>query len=138
MTSRRAIKKIQGYYIDPGNPEATILFDWAAKQGSSKRSTVTEVMEGAGLKRTYVILAMKELEELRFGKFTAGRRGQKSRMIWDVNLGELGKIAQGFADDFEDPALSHDSQPRALHVPDFGIGRDLARFSSSARTKSLA
>jgi hypothetical protein len=117
MTTRRAIKKIQGYYADPDNSQATLLFDWAAKQGGSKQSTVSEVMKGAGLDRAYVIMAMKELDQLRFGKFTVGRRRKVSRMTWDVDLGELGKIAQGLADDFEDPVLLHDSSPRAPDVP---------------------
>jgi hypothetical protein len=121
MTSRRAIKTIQGYYNDPSNPDATLLFDWAAKQRGSKQSTVSEVMKGAGLERAYVILAMRELDQLRFGKFTVGRRNKESRMTWDVDLGDLGKVAQGLAVDFEDPVLSHGT-PQAPDVP--GAGSD--------------
>jgi hypothetical protein len=127
MTSRRAIKKIQGYYTDPDNTVARSLFDWAAKQGGSKQSTVSEVVSGAGVSRSDVILAMKELDELRFGKFTVGRRQKESRMNWDVDLGELGKIAQGLADDFEDPVLSQ-GPPRAPDVSGAGFDEILHVF----------
>jgi hypothetical protein len=122
MTSRRAIKFIQGCYTDPDNSEARSLFDWAAKRGGSRQSTVSEVMEGAGLGRAYVISAMKQLDQHKLGKFTVGRRSKESRMTWDVDLGELGKIAQGLADDFDDPALSHGFSSRAPDVP--GAGSD--------------
>jgi hypothetical protein len=121
MTSRRAIKFIQECYTDPDNPEATLLFDWAAKRGGSRQSTVSEVMKGAGLDRAYVIGAMKQLDDRKFGKFIVGRRNKESRMTWDVDLGELGKIAQGLAEDFEDPALSHGFSPRAPDVPGAGL-----------------
>jgi hypothetical protein len=127
MTSRRAIKTIQGYYSDAGNPEATLLFDWAAKQGGSKQSTVSEVMKGAGLERAYVILAMRELDQLRFGKFTVGRRNHESRMTWEVSLGDLGKVAQGLAADFEDPVLSH-GVAQAPDVPGAGSNEILHVF----------
>ena len=97
-----------------------LLFDWAAKRGAS-RTTEREVLKGAGLDRAYVIYAMKQLDQYKLGKFTVGRRNKPSRMNWDVDLGELGKIAQGLADDFEDPALSHGFSPRAPEVPDPGL-----------------
>jgi hypothetical protein len=115
MTSDRAIKTIQGFYSHPDNSETRKLFDWAAKQRGARESTVDQVVEGADLKRAYVIYAMRELERLRFGKFTVGRRDKPSRMTWHVDLGDLGKVAQGLAEDFEDPVLSHGS-PQA---PDF-------------------
>ncbi len=128
MTSRKAIKFVQDCYSDADNPDAALLFDWAAKRGASRESTVSEVMKGAGLDRAYVISAMKQLAQYRFGKFTVGRRNKKSRMIWDVDLGELGKIAQGLAEDFEDPALSHGFSPRAPEVAGPGLDEILHVF----------
>ena len=39
--------------------------------------------------RAFVVTAMKELDRLGFGKFVVGRRGNQSRMIWNVGLGDL-------------------------------------------------
>jgi hypothetical protein len=135
MTSRRAIKFIQGCYTEPDNSEARSLFDWAAKRGGSRQSTVSEVMKGAGLDRAYVISAMKQLDQHKLGKFTVGRRSKESRMNWDVDLGELGKVAQGLADDFEDPALSHGFSPRAPDVPGAGLDDILHVFHLRAERR---
>jgi hypothetical protein len=106
MISPKAIKKIQDYYNDPSDPETKRLFDWAAKQRGSKESTVEQIQEGTGLKRAYVIGAMKELDGLGFGQFVVGRRNKFSRMIWKVGLGDLGRCAQGSAVDFDDSELT--------------------------------
>jgi hypothetical protein len=107
MTSERAIKKIRDFYNHPDNSDTRQLFDWAAKQPGARESTVPQVMEGADLDRGYVIYAMKELDKLRFGKFTVGRRNKKSRMTWFVDLGDLGRCAQGADIDFDEPVMSH-------------------------------
>jgi hypothetical protein len=119
MTSDRAIKTIQGFYTHPDNSNTRQLFDWAAKQRGARESTVDQVVEGAGLERAYVIYAMRELDRLRFGKFTVGRRKKPSRMTWHVDLGDLGRCAQGSKVDFEEP--SHGTPP-APDVP--GTGSD--------------
>jgi hypothetical protein len=106
MTSQRAIKIIRGYYNDPATPGARQLFDWAAKQLGSKETTVSQMEKGAGLKRTDVIMSMKELDRLRFGKFTVGRRNKESRMTWYVDLGALGQCAQGLEVEFDDAELT--------------------------------
>jgi hypothetical protein len=125
MTSDRAIKTIQDFYNHPDNSDTRKLFDWAAKQRGAKESTVSQVMEGAGLDRAYVIYAMRELDRLRFGKFTVGRRNKESRMTWHVDLGELGRAAQGSKVDFED--LSHGT-PLGPGVPGGGSDEILYVF----------
>ena len=103
MISERVKKKIQGYYADAKNVDAKKLFDWAAKQRFSKESTAEQIEQGAKVTHAFVIAAMKDLEELGFGKFVLGRRGSKSRMIWNVGLGDLGRCAQGKYVDFNAP-----------------------------------
>jgi hypothetical protein len=103
VISERVKKKIQGYYADPKNVDTKKLFDWAAKQRFSKESTAEQIEQGAKVTHAFVIAAMKDLEELGFGKFVLGRRGSKSRMIWNVGLGDLGRCAQGKNVDFNEP-----------------------------------
>jgi hypothetical protein len=119
MTSPRAIKTIRAYYNDPDSPESKRFFDWAAKQQGRKQSTVSQVQKGAGLDRAFVIAAMKSLQQLRFGKFTVGRRNKESRMSWDVDLSDLGRCAQGSDVDFDEPVTSHGT-PQGPVVTDAG------------------
>jgi hypothetical protein len=102
MISERAKKRIQDYYADPKEAETRKFFDWAAKQRFSKESTVEQIEQGAKVTRAFVVTAMKELDRLGFGKFVVGRRGNQSRMIWNVGLGDLGRCAQGKIVDFEE------------------------------------
>jgi hypothetical protein len=106
MITERAKREIQRYYADPAEVESKKLLDWAAKQRFTKESTVAQIEDGAKLSRAFVVLAMKDLDRLGFGKFVVGRRGNQSRMIWNVSLGDLGRCAQGQVVEFENPELS--------------------------------
>jgi hypothetical protein len=106
MIAERAKKFIRDHYADPDNTSTRKLFDWAAKQGFPKESTVDQIERGAKLDRAYVIYAMKELGQLGFGRFVVGRRGNDSRMVWKVRLGDLGRCAQGETVEFDEPELT--------------------------------
>jgi hypothetical protein len=145
MTSPKAIKTIRGYYNDPASPEARQLFDWAAKQHGSKETTVSQMEEGAGLTRADVVTSMKELDRLRFGKFTVGRRSKESRMTWYVDLGALGQCAQGHEIDFDDPlepAAPGNEAADIVHVfhlrPERRISLKLPSNLSAAEARRLA
>jgi hypothetical protein len=103
MISEKVKKKIQDYYADPEEAETKRFFDWAAKQRFAKESPVAQIEDGAKVSRTFVVQAMKELDRLGFGKFVVGRRGNQSRMIWNVGLGDLGRCAQGKDVNFNAP-----------------------------------
>jgi len=144
----KAIKKLQDYYNDEDDPDARQLLDWAAKQRGIRESTIEEIERGTGLKRAYLVLSIKELARLGFGKFIVGRRTQKSRMIWEVDLCDVGICAQGGLVDFEtnrvgEPEGSPSSTPEDItHVfhlrPDLRISLKLPSNLTSLEAKRLA
>jgi hypothetical protein len=105
MIAEKAKRRIRDYYADPSDEKARRLLDWAAKQGFPKESTAEQIEHGADLDHAYVISAMKELAQLEIGQFVVGRRKNKSRIIWKVRLGDLGRWAQGQAVEFDEPKL---------------------------------
>jgi hypothetical protein len=106
MITEKAKREIQRYYADPEEVESKKLLDWAAMQRFTKESTVAQIEDGAKLSRAFVVLAMKNLDRLGFGKFVLGRRGNQSRMIWNVDLGDLGRCGQGKDINFNAPVQS--------------------------------
>jgi hypothetical protein len=134
MIAERAKKRIRDYYVDPANDGTRRLFDWAAKQNFHKETTVDQIEQGADLDRAWVIYAMKELAQLGFGKFVVGRRGNDSRMIWKVNLGDLGRYAQGSNVEFDEPELASgppqtSAEPAAQEIVHFYQLRPELRLS---------
>ena len=77
MIAERAKKFIRDHYADPDNTSTRKLFDWAAKQGFPKESTVDQIERGAKLDRAYVIYAMKELGQLGFRPICRGPAWQR-------------------------------------------------------------
>lgn len=75
---------------------ASAVLDYFA---SSKRNITDSFIDKVSLatKVSYseVIRVMRELESLGFGTFRNGRKGHKSRMVWDANIISIGAIAKG-------------------------------------------
>jgi hypothetical protein len=116
MITQKGKEKIREAYADPSNEDARKLFDWASSQTDKAESQVEQIMRGAKLSRPYVVHAMKELAQLGFGQFVVGRRNNRSRMIWNVNLGDLGRCAQGEPVEFDEaePAEMPSQQTQSI------------------------
>jgi hypothetical protein len=123
MITEKGKEKIREAYADPSNEDARKLFDWASRQTDKAESEVEQVMRGAKLSRPYVVDAMKELAQLGFGQFVVGRRNNRSRMIWSVNLGDLGRCAQGEPVEFDEaePAETPSQQPQSAKLGEQNI-----------------
>jgi hypothetical protein len=116
MITEKAKERVREYYADPADENARKLFDWASRQTDQAESEVEQIVRAAKLSRPYVIYAMKELAQLGFGQFVVGRRNNRSRMIWSVNLGDLGRCAQGEPVEFDEPELAEtpSQQPQSV------------------------
>ena len=89
------------------NPAARAILDMLAAR--ERNATVTKVetahanivARGTSCGFYEVVRALKELAELGYGKFKAGRKGHKSRIEWAVDVVSLGQVAAGVRSDIQ-------------------------------------
>lgn len=81
----------------------TRFFEWLA--GRQKHSAETSVDYGMrivrGASRADIIKMYRALDEVGLGRFLIGRRGGESRMLWYVNLADLGQVYEGSLDELD-------------------------------------
>ena len=84
------------------------FFLWAAnRQNDATQTSIDYLAAKAGADRKRALEIAKELEELGCGTFMVGRRGAKSRIIWDASLKSIGSAAAGTSPEVQslDPEL---------------------------------
>jgi hypothetical protein len=88
------------------------LFEWSAnRQNDATQTAIDYLAFRAGTDRRRAIEMARELEELGCGRFLVGRRGAKSRIIWEISLKSIGLAATGKAKTVEslDPDLKDET-----------------------------
>jgi hypothetical protein len=93
------LEELKSLYLTKQVAKA-ILDAFAARKNNAKSLTVDRIMtlaseSGRVFSRGEVIEVLKKLDDLQFGSFLNGRRGQPTRMNWNVRIVSLGKAAAG-------------------------------------------
>lgn len=89
-------QKLKDIYTS--NQNARPVFDLLAKrERASKATTVDALMRGTDFSRAQMVELLKTLSDAGVGEFKAGRRGFHSRMEWNCNLADVGRVASGSA-----------------------------------------
>jgi len=97
---------LKGMYAQ--DDAARKFFEWAAnRQNDATQTSIDYLAQKAVTDRRRAIEIAKELEALGCGEFLVGRRGAKSRIVWEVSLKSIGRAATGKAGVVEslDPEL---------------------------------
>ncbi|MEE4211145.1 MAG: hypothetical protein V2I43_17995 [Parvularcula sp.] len=80
---------------------ATAILDHFATRKRNQAETKVDRMmsvltqEGYNLSRGDVVRVFRELEACGCGQFRVGRHGWPSRILWDIQITDLGKLASG-------------------------------------------
>ncbi len=99
------------------------LFD--ALAAYEKRTTMLSAeraVQISGLAQETIIGGMKELDRLGVGEFKFGRRGGKTRLVWDYSPRSVGRVAQGKQEELESYAegegmVDDDASEEAADTP---------------------
>jgi hypothetical protein len=96
---KKRIEELKDLYLN--KQAAKAIFDaFSERKNNSKSLTVDRIQglaseSGREFSRGEVIEVLKRLANLEFGSFLNGRRGQPSRMNWNVGIVSLGTAAAG-------------------------------------------
>lgn len=106
--SKKVLEELKKLY-KVSQTARTMLDYLAGRERNARRSPVERICAVIGLSRADVIDLFRKFEELGFGRFLVGRRGQPSRFEWDVAMVSVGQAATGetsdiATDDIEDVA----------------------------------
>lgn len=88
----------------------------ASYQRPMPELTAERAVEKSGLAHETIVAGFKQLAELDIGEFKYGRRGGKTRMIWNYSPGSVGRVAQGVQNELESYS---DDEEVMLDEPDF-------------------
>lgn len=87
----------------------------ASYQKPMAELTAERAVEKSGLAHETIVTGFKQLAELEIGEFKYGRRGGKTRILWNYSPGSVGRVAQGLQNELE--SYSEDEQV-VLDEPD--------------------
>lgn len=99
MTAQTELKRIY-----QKNQTAQALLDHLAERSRSRQTltfdramAAVKAEGGANVTRAGLRNVFRQLERLGYGRYLVGRRGYKTRFVWNTDLVEVGKMAQGKA-----------------------------------------
>jgi hypothetical protein len=104
------VDQVRAVYLE--DDIAQRFFEWAAGRSYDAAETSIDRMAAmARADRWETIRLARRLDEIGCGKFVAGRKGWKSRMVWSFSLKSLGEAAQGKSTDLKelDPEVAEDA-----------------------------
>ena len=85
-------RALRGLYREEANQA---FFDWAAGTKSFSETAAETVMRQGQLEREPAIGLLQKLAEAGLGTFVVGRRGAKTRIVWEYKLPDIGAAASG-------------------------------------------
>jgi hypothetical protein len=97
--------------LSQSNPTARSFFQsLAARDRDAAETTVDRVMSIVNTERNEAVALMKAVADTGVAEFYAGRRGHKTRLVWDYSCKSVGSAAL--------------EQFASLQIPDFEIDSD--------------
>jgi hypothetical protein len=109
--SQTKAKALQSLYRDPANRP---FFVWAAARQNDRRETSVDVVRRRGqMGHEAAVGLLQALAHAGFGTFVVGRRGAKTRIVWDYSIRDVGAAASGSTKEIhkvdEDEVIEDDS-----------------------------
>jgi hypothetical protein len=101
------------------NDVAKAFFDVAAKRkNDSAEMSIDRMSAMTGFSRVETVDFARKLKEIGAGNFILGRKGAKSRFLWDFSLKSLGLAASGKSSKIEliDSELLEDARDQITHA----------------------
>ena len=100
------IEKLRKLYQENDLARA-VLDHFASRERNWGTTTIDRIHsnllnEGQNVYRRDVIQVFRKLEDCGCGRFTAGRKGRKSRFEWDVQMVGVGQVAAGETEQVEE------------------------------------
>ncbi|WP_155992609.1 hypothetical protein [Acidocella facilis] len=78
------------------SPAAAAVLNWAANRtNDSLETSIDRLAVKADIERGPAIWVAKQLQEIGCGTFVVGRKGARSRFVWEYSLKSVGLAAQG-------------------------------------------
>ncbi|UFN51584.1 hypothetical protein LPC08_25305 (plasmid) [Roseomonas sp. OT10] len=147
--SQAKAKALQSLYRDPDNHP---FFTWAAgRQKDSRETSVDTVRRHGQLGHEAAVGLLQDLANAGFGRFVVGRRGAKTRIVWDYSIRDVGAAASGSTKEIhkvdedevvEDEAAEGDDGALVEHVfnlrPGLRISIELPADLTSREAERLA
>lgn len=99
------LEKLQALYVK--NQAAQAFLDHCAERSRNRKETTVDRMQQVlkaqipDISRGAVIEIFKALEGTKCGQFLQGRRGRKSRFAWHHDMIEVGRVAAGEDESFD-------------------------------------
>ena len=132
--SSSGTKELQELYNTDATAKA-LLDHFATRQRERKETTVDSLIThlsagGYTTSREDLIRVLQRLEQVKIGGeaiglFRIGRRGMRTRMIWNTDIRSLGMAAKGQAVEFNKPEfIEHTAKVRGQEVT-FRLPKDL-------------
>ena len=129
------------------NAVRTICDHMASRERNQRETKLKRILyllsdEASPLKQPDAVIAFRELEKVGCGKFLVGRRGSRSRFVWEVDSLIVSQVAQGVVgaeeaadggDEYETETLEHQFNLRS----DFAIDLTLPIDLSSSEAERL-
>jgi len=98
MIEDKFVSGLRGLYAR--DQSAKVILDYfATRKKALTESTADRVAGVVKLSYPEVIRVFKELDGVGCGQFKNGRKGYKTRMVWNHNLVSVGEVAQGQSSD---------------------------------------
>src|SRR5437016_894525 len=99
------LQELRQFYRNDRTAKA-VLDDFAGRQRNqnvTKVERLATALSASGSDHSYhdVLKVLRRLDKLGYGSFVPGRKGHKSRMVWQVGIVSLGQAATGTRDDME-------------------------------------
>ncbi len=105
MTKDFAKEVIDGIMaLYKNDPHARQYFDLIAdRERDASATSIDRISWLLGITRGEAVALARRLEDAKCGEFVVGRRGQKSRFVWEYSCISLGKAAAGETSNLEQP-----------------------------------
>jgi hypothetical protein len=127
------------------SPLAQKAFGWMkGRQRDAERTTIDHLADRLDSPRDEVIQLARELEEAGVCEFVLGRRGAKSRILWDFGMRSIGEAANGKTSKLQrvDPEADEKAENWIEHKyqlrPEIAVVFELPRDISKSETERLA